>query len=408
MARQFVDRLARQRGIELPKGDIFSDAAARAVKKGAGPAGKKGAAPAEPPSRPRRPAAAASDQDPPAAGASRGAGRGAAGSRWRRPVDGTAKRCREPGRTGRGASATACRSRPPEPVVVAEAPAAPAVVEPPGPTSADRSKCPSRLLPRRRNRLRWPRKPAAAAGRFVPPSIRLRVEEPGQAPPKAPPLQPRRPMPPPQPRVDRRRRRSRRRPQRPATARSARRPAVSTRVGGRPAAGVTPAMMGGPRPLPVAAGSPDEPAAAPGRLSASGRGCRQRPGGQMQRPAGISSCAHPVRVRVVGPRRDCAARRMAPRADRAAAGLAHDHAGRRHDRQGSRRQARYAREGRAQGAARSPVDDDDQLDDRHRHGARDRAAVRRRHPDAQLRRGADRGRVRNRRASRIWCRARRS
>ena len=33
VARQFVDRLARQRGIELPKGDIFSEAAVEAVKK---------------------------------------------------------------------------------------------------------------------------------------------------------------------------------------------------------------------------------------------------------------------------------------------------------------------------------------------------------------------------------------
>ena len=38
VARQFVDRLARQRGIELPKGDIFSEAAAKAVKKAGGPA----------------------------------------------------------------------------------------------------------------------------------------------------------------------------------------------------------------------------------------------------------------------------------------------------------------------------------------------------------------------------------
>ncbi|MCA1583717.1 MAG: translation initiation factor IF-2 N-terminal domain-containing protein [Acidobacteria bacterium] len=43
VARQFVDRLARQRGIELPKGDIFSEAAAKAVKKSGGPTSKKAA-----------------------------------------------------------------------------------------------------------------------------------------------------------------------------------------------------------------------------------------------------------------------------------------------------------------------------------------------------------------------------
>jgi hypothetical protein len=54
VARQFVDRLAKQRGITLPKGDIFSEAAVKAVKSAAKTKtapGKKGAAPAaaEPP-----------------------------------------------------------------------------------------------------------------------------------------------------------------------------------------------------------------------------------------------------------------------------------------------------------------------------------------------------------------------
>src|ERR671918_1672345 len=42
VARQFVERLARQRGIELPKGDIFSEQAAKTAKK---PMAKKGGAP---------------------------------------------------------------------------------------------------------------------------------------------------------------------------------------------------------------------------------------------------------------------------------------------------------------------------------------------------------------------------
>ena len=48
VARQFVERLARQRGIELPKGDMFSDAAVKSAKaKTAAP--KKGHAAPEPP-----------------------------------------------------------------------------------------------------------------------------------------------------------------------------------------------------------------------------------------------------------------------------------------------------------------------------------------------------------------------
>ena len=48
VARQFVERHAKQRNIELPKGDIFSETAAKAVKGKAGAARKAGAAP-EPP-----------------------------------------------------------------------------------------------------------------------------------------------------------------------------------------------------------------------------------------------------------------------------------------------------------------------------------------------------------------------
>ena len=47
VARQFVERLARQRGIELPKGDIFSETAVKAAKAKTAST-KKGQAP-EPP-----------------------------------------------------------------------------------------------------------------------------------------------------------------------------------------------------------------------------------------------------------------------------------------------------------------------------------------------------------------------
>ena len=49
VARQFVDRLARQRGVDLPKGDIFSETAVKPVKKSGSVTAKKGGAQAEPP-----------------------------------------------------------------------------------------------------------------------------------------------------------------------------------------------------------------------------------------------------------------------------------------------------------------------------------------------------------------------
>ncbi len=59
VARQFVDRLAKQRGIELPKGDVFSDQAVKAVKtaaKGKAAPGRKGApAPTPEPPKPTTP-----------------------------------------------------------------------------------------------------------------------------------------------------------------------------------------------------------------------------------------------------------------------------------------------------------------------------------------------------------------
>src|SRR5689334_17982181 len=58
VARQFVERQAKERGITLPKGDMFSEAAVKQVKtaaKGKVVPGKKGAA--SPAAEPPRPAA---------------------------------------------------------------------------------------------------------------------------------------------------------------------------------------------------------------------------------------------------------------------------------------------------------------------------------------------------------------
>ena len=138
VARQFVERLARQRGIELPKGDIFSEAAAKPVKKTGGAAAKK-AAPAPEPPKP-----AAPSLPPPrliktvtAAGATGAARRSRAGVRDVEPRAG-----RSAG-TGRGRAAAAAgrrsraraRDRSPKP-------AAPAVDEPAAAADRRRSRRP--------------------------------------------------------------------------------------------------------------------------------------------------------------------------------------------------------------------------------------------------------------------------
>jgi translation initiation factor IF-2 len=270
VARQFVERLARQRGIELPKGDVFSDAAVKAAKKTSG--SKKGA-PAEPvkpaaPSLPpprliktvRPPVAPAAVAEPPAGDA--------LAVEARPSVEGTAPAAAEP----------LAAPRVDEPIAPAAEAAAPAgAIE-------DESAEPAPAGAR----------PSPAAGRFVPPSIRLRIEEPGKAPPKAPPLQPRRtvvpqpPKPAPQPK--------------PAAAPAAARPA-SPRPQypsvNRPAAGTTPAMMGGPRPLPSQPVRPTQ---------------QMRPGGMAQRPGGTYQPRPPQRPSGLRPahKREAPVARPAP------------------------------------------------------------------------------------------------
>ncbi len=273
VARQFVERLARQRGIELPKGDMFSDAAVKAAKRATAGASRKPvaqpvkpAAPILPPPRliktVRPPVAPAAEAlETPAASASLAAPHG---DEHAAPpyVD-------EVGlAAAAGAVATPDASEEAQAAVTAEeaamypSPAQPAAAEGPQPATAT---------------------PATPAGRFVPPSIRLRIEEPGKARPSAPPLQPRRPIVPPQPRVV------------PAPAKPAAPPAASARPGApasrstypsaaRPGAGTTPAMIGGPRPLPSAPVRPTSPVPRPGGPMPARPG--GMPGRPLYRPAG--------------------------------------------------------------------------------------------------------------------------
>jgi translation initiation factor IF-2 len=273
VARQFVERIARQRGIELPKGDIFSETAAKAVKK-PGAAAKKGAAPAEPPKpaapslppprliktiRPPAPPVAVAPPEPAAVVEPTPA---SPPSSVEAPPLAAHKPISEPGA--------------PEPAAPAAEAATPIAASPELETPAPAG----------------PEPPTAAKptvpGRFVPPSIRLRIEEPGQAPPKAPPLQPRRTVVPPKPAPA---------PAKPVAAPApppagrppAPRPAYPTAA--RPAAGATPAMIGGPRPLPA---QPVRPAqqARPGTMTG------QRPGGTyQQRPQPRPAAPRPQQKR---------------------------------------------------------------------------------------------------------------
>jgi translation initiation factor IF-2 len=236
VARQFVDRLAKQRGIELPKGDVFSEQAVKPTTKGKTGPGKKGAsaAPPEPP-KPATPTlgpprlikkARPAEPSPEAAAPE--------------PVV-TAPVAVEPPTEEHVPVA-------PLPEVVVEPPSA--VAEAPVAAAAEQAATAAELGT------------TDKSGRFIPPSIRLRVEEPGKAPPSAPPLQPRRPAAPPTSRV------VAAAPQRPlpaATGNLARPGVQRPHSAQRPLASNTAAMLGGPRPLPSqpvrpASGLPQRPA----------------------------------------------------------------------------------------------------------------------------------------------------
>ena len=221
VARQFVERLAKTKGITLPKGDMFSEQAVKQAKtasKAKAAPGKKGAAaPAPEPPRPAVPTlgpprlikrAKPAEPKPEEAAAPP-------------PVDALEPPPIEVPPV-EAAPAPVAEATVDEPV-----PAEPAVAASAEPTEGAREK----------------------SGRFVPPSIRLRVEEPGKAPPSAPPLQPKRQVVPQPPRVVP----PAARPPQQATGNLApgARPQGQRPYGSpRPPQSNTAAMLGGPRPLP--------------------------------------------------------------------------------------------------------------------------------------------------------------
>ena len=179
VARQFVERLARERSITLPGGDMFAEgpAAKPGAKKPAAslkkPEPAKPAAPTLAPPRlvkTAKPAAAAPIpveepvyEEPPAASVEV-------------PEEAPAPVAEAP------AAAAAAPSAPEPGTVIEEPPAAPPpAVEPPAPPRPVAAAPPS------------PVRPTPAPGRMVPPSIRLRIEEPNAPGTSAVPAMPTRP-----------------------------------------------------------------------------------------------------------------------------------------------------------------------------------------------------------------------
>jgi translation initiation factor IF-2 len=282
VARSFVERVARQRSISLPSGDMFAEHPAPAAKGGA----KKAAAPkkAEPPKPtapvlgpPRlvktlRPAAAAPAPTEPVAPPAPP------------PPPAPEPQVIEP------PAAVVVQPPAPEPEPVQPIAAAPEVIEEPPPVAPAIEEPP----PVEEQAPELPSMAAQSAssqpsGRFVPPTIRLRIEEPGRAPQPARPLTPAKRPPISQPRIVQ-----------PPAAQQPGATAKPGPAGARPGAGATrpgapgqmrqpyspprpttPGMLGGPRPLPsqpVRTQQPGQPR--PGMPSAPG----QRPPFGQQRP----------------------------------------------------------------------------------------------------------------------------
>ena len=160
VARQLVDRLARERNISLPGGDIFAEAPVVKGKKG-GPPAKKGAEPAKPVAPALPPPRLVKMAKPVAA-----------------PAEEVAADVVEP------EEPEIIEEPEPEPVVpevvaVVEAPPEPVVeapVEVPPPAAVVEEPAPVVATP----------KAAAAPGRIVPPTLRLRIEEQRPTTPMAP------------------------------------------------------------------------------------------------------------------------------------------------------------------------------------------------------------------------------
>jgi len=280
VARSFVERVARQRSISLPSGDMFAEhpVPAKGAKKAPAPKKAEPAKPTAPVLGPPRlvktvkPAAPPSAEPaaPPVA-----------------PPPAPEPQVIEPTPPAAVVHPPAPEPEPVQPVV-----AVPEVVieEPPPPPAPEEEDAPiEEPAPAEAAPIAAQAPPAASsAGRFVPPTIRLRIEEPGRAPQPARPLTPAKRPQVSQPKIV----------QPPAAqAPGAAKPPLAAKPGGggaRPGAPgqmrqpyspprpTTPGMLGGPRPLPSQPVRTQQPQQArPGMPTAPGQ---RPPFGQQQRP----------------------------------------------------------------------------------------------------------------------------
>ena len=416
---------AQQRNISLPSGDIVRRDAGPV--KGKKPGGKKAAGAGQ--ARGARAAAAAAGEDarsrspiprprsqptpnskrrsrtkfsPSRAAAPRAGARRRSGVRSARPVD----RHRQPphrsqpvrlrpapARSARRPTGNLARPRPPSArgADAVSSPRPTASQAPTGPRPSPRRHRHRR--PRRHRRRRRAQCCRRSTGRIVPPTLRLRIEDPrtGQAPARA--AAARRSC-----AVRRHRRRAgiagcrQRNPAAPRPARpGAPGPCQDVRLRRVRRGGIPPRpairRWAGPRPL------PSQPVRRSSPAAAAARHVRQRP------PMHAAPRQPASRRPGVDQGRD-ACSRPAPMPARAAAGHAHHHARRRHDGEDLADKLDVRVEGRAREAADEAADADHQLHARHRDRDDDCARVRRRRADAQLRRGAAAGRRRRHRPRR--------
>jgi translation initiation factor IF-2 len=289
VARSFVERLARQRNIALPGGDMFAETPHHAPAKG----GKK-AAPAKKP-EPAKPAAPV--LGPP---------RLVKTIKPAAPPAPLAEEVHEPVAEAPVAEEPVAAAPPaPAPIVeepVAEPPLpvepevhapaayveAPAVEDVPAPMAAAPG-------------AEAPETAGAPGGRFVPPTLRLRIEEPGKTPQPARPLAPAKRPPVTQPRVTQpppAQPPAASRPPAHGAAARAGAPSATGRPGAAPGARAaypppprptTPGMIGGPRPLPSQPVRPQQPQQARPGMPGQPRppfGQQRPPFGQQRPPFG--------------------------------------------------------------------------------------------------------------------------
>jgi translation initiation factor IF-2 len=281
VARSFVERVARQRSISLPSGDMFAEhpVPAKGAKKAAAPKKAEPAKPAAPVLGPPRLVKTVKPATPPPAAEP--------AVPLVAPPPAPEPQVIEP-----PPPVAVVHPPAPEPESVPPVVAVPEVVveEPPPPPAPDEEDAPiEEPAPAEAPPIAAQAPPAASsAGRFVPPTIRLRIEEPGRAPQPARPLMPAKRPQVSQPKIV----------QPPAAQPpSAAKPPLAAKPGAgaaRPGAPgqlrpsyspprpTTPGMLGGPRPLPSQPVRTQQPQQArPGMPTAPGQ---RPPFGQQQRP----------------------------------------------------------------------------------------------------------------------------